>query len=152
MINILWSNYQKGATNSCFLQKAQTGSGANPASYSTCTENKVASHEGDHSSQSIAKVKNWKCTFTRPICLQRMHRNNVTSNFHIRTVHLDIIKVLFIHQLMHKWVVLKNNIKIYVKTAPTCFGAVTPSSGSALFAFAEVTLVKIANYCTLVYD
>jgi len=22
-------------------------------------------------------------------------------NFHIRTVHLDIIKVLFIHQLMH---------------------------------------------------
>ena len=27
---------------------------------------------------------------------------------------------------------LKNNIKIYIKTAPTCFGAVTPSSGSAL--------------------
>ena len=23
------------------------------------------------------------------------------DNFHIRTVHLDIIKVLFIHQLMH---------------------------------------------------
>jgi len=37
---------------------------------------------------------------------------------------------------MHQWVVLKNNmkiyIKIYIKTAPTCFGAVTPSSGSAL--------------------
>ena len=30
--------------------------------------------------------------------------------FHIRTVHLDIIKVLFIHHLIHKWVVLKNNI------------------------------------------
>jgi hypothetical protein len=27
---------------------------------------------------------------------------------------------------------LKNNIKIYIKTAPTCFGAVTPPSGSAL--------------------
>jgi len=27
---------------------------------------------------------------------------------------------------------LKNNIKIYIKTAPTCFGVtVTPSSGSA---------------------
>jgi len=26
----------------------------------------------------------------------------------------------------------KNSIKIYIKTAPTCFGAVTPSSGSAL--------------------
>ena len=27
---------------------------------------------------------------------------------------------------------IKNYIKIYIKTAPTCFGAVTPSSGSAL--------------------
>jgi hypothetical protein len=27
---------------------------------------------------------------------------------------------------------LKNNIKIDIKTAPTCFGAVTPSSGHAL--------------------
>ena len=55
--------------------------------------------------------------------------------FHIRTVqqHLDIIKVLFIHQLMHQWVVLKNSIKIYIKTAPTCFGVtVTPSSENAL--------------------
>ena len=27
---------------------------------------------------------------------------------------------------------LKNNIKIYIKIAPTCLGAVTPSSGSSL--------------------
>jgi len=40
---------------------------------------------------------------------------------------------------------LKNNIKIFIKTAPTCFGAVTPSSGSALFALAKVTVVKIVN-------
>jgi hypothetical protein len=44
---------------------------------------------------------------------------------------------------------LKNNFKIYIKiditTAATCFGAVTPSSGSALFDLAEVTVVKIAN-------
>jgi hypothetical protein len=37
---------------------------------------------------------------------------------------------------MHQWVVLKNNtkiyIKIYIKTAPTYFGAGTPSSRSAL--------------------
>jgi hypothetical protein len=26
----------------------------------------------------------------------------------------------------------KNCIKVYIKAAPTCFGAVTPSSGSAL--------------------
>ena len=55
--------------------------------------------------------------------------------FHVRTIHLDIIKFLFIHLLMHKWIVLKNikiYINIYIKTAPTCFGAVTPSSGRAL--------------------
>jgi len=54
-------------------------------------------------------------------------------------MHLDIIKVLFIRQLMHWWVVLKKNnikiyIKIYIKTAAICFGVkVTSSSGSALF-------------------
>ena len=40
---------------------------------------------------------------------------------------------------------LKNNITIHIKTAPTCFGTVTPSSGSALFVFAKVTVVKIVN-------
>ena len=46
---------------------------------------------------------------------------------------------------MHQWVVLKNNIEIYIKTAPTYFGAVTPSSGSALLVITKVTVVKIAN-------
>ena len=49
-------------------------------------------------------------------------------------------------------IVLKNNIKIYIKTAPTCFGAVTPSSGSALSVLAKVTLAKITNYGTSVCD
>jgi len=44
---------------------------------------------------------------------------------------------------------LKNNIKIYIKiytkTAPACFGAVTPSSRSALFVFTKVTIVKIVH-------
>jgi hypothetical protein len=40
---------------------------------------------------------------------------------------------------------LENNFKIYIKTAPTCFGAVTPLSGSALFVLAKVTVVKIAD-------
>jgi hypothetical protein len=43
---------------------------------------------------------------------------------------------------------LKNNFEIYVKidikTAPTCFGAVTPSSGTAIFVLAKVTVVIIA--------
>jgi len=41
------------------------------------------------------------------------------------------------------------NFKIYIKidieTAPTCFGAVTPSSGSALSVLAKVTVVNIAT-------
>jgi hypothetical protein len=40
---------------------------------------------------------------------------------------------------------IKKNINIYIKKAPTCFGAVTPSSGSALFVLAEVTVVKIVH-------
>ena len=40
---------------------------------------------------------------------------------------------------------LKNNFKIYIKTAPTCFGAVTPSSGRALLVLAEVIVAKIVN-------
>jgi hypothetical protein len=40
---------------------------------------------------------------------------------------------------------LKNNIKMYIKnyikTAPTCFSAVTPSSGGALFVLAKVTVI-----------
>jgi len=47
---------------------------------------------------------------------------------------------------------LKNSIEIYIKTAATCFGAVTPSSGRALLVLAEVTVVKIVNYDTSAYE
>jgi len=57
----------------------------------------------------------------------------------------NYIKVLFIHQLITPVSCLKNNIKIYIKTVPTCFGAVTPSSGSALFVLTKVTFVKIVH-------
>jgi len=57
-------------------------------------------------------------------------------------VHLDVIKV-FYSPTNAQVIVLKNNIKIYIKIAPTCSGAVTPSSGSALFVLAKVTLVKM---------
>jgi hypothetical protein len=47
---------------------------------------------------------------------------------------------------MHYWVVLKNDIKIYIKiyikTTPTCFGAVTPPSRSALIRAYELQLLK----------
>jgi hypothetical protein len=39
-----------------------------------------------------------------------------TFYFHIHIVlHLDIIKVFFIHQLMHKWIVLKTILKFTLK-------------------------------------
>jgi len=41
---------------------------------------------------------------------------------------------------MHKSTALKKFIKIYVKTALTRSGAITPPSGSALFVLAKVTL------------
>jgi len=63
-------------------------------------------------------------------------------------VYLDTIKV-FYSPTDAQVNCLKNEFKIYVKinikTAPTCFGAVTPSSGNALLVLAKVTVVKIAN-------
>jgi hypothetical protein len=63
-------------------------------------------------------------------------------------LHLDIIKV-FYSPTDAQVNCLKNNFKIYIKidikTAPTCFCAVTPSSGRVLFVLAKVTVVKIAN-------
>jgi hypothetical protein len=60
-----------------------------------------------------------------------------------------ILSKFFIHRLMHQRIVLKTILKIYIKTdiktAPTCFGAVTPSSGSALFVLAKVTVAKIVS-------
>ena len=59
-------------------------------------------------------------------------------------MHLDIIKV-FNSPTDAQVNCLKNNSKIDIKIAPTCFGAVTPSSGCALLVLAKVTVVKIAN-------
>ena len=71
--------------------------------------------------------------------------------FHILTVHRDIIKVSY--SSMNEQVnCLKNNIKMYIKTAPTCFGVVIPSSGSALSVLAKVTVVIIANYVSSMCD
>ena len=46
------------------------------------------------------------------------------QNFHSHTVHLDIIKVFYLPtDAQEFW--FKSNIKIYIKTAPTCFGVIT---------------------------
>jgi TRAP-type C4-dicarboxylate transport system permease large subunit len=55
-------------------------------------------------------------------------------------VHLDTIRVIY-SPTDAQANCLKNNIKIYIKTFLTRFGAVTPPSGSALFVLAKVTVV-----------
>jgi hypothetical protein len=69
--------------------------------------------------------------------------------FHIHTAHLDIIKV-FYSPTDAQVNCLKNIFKIYIKinikTAPTCFGAVTPPSRSALLVLlAILTTVTLAS-------
>jgi hypothetical protein len=61
---------------------------------------------------------------------------------HGRTIHLDIIKVFSPTDAQENY--FKRIIKMYIKTAPTC-SVQTPSSGSALFELAKVTVVKIVN-------
>jgi len=57
------------------------------------------------------------------------------QNFHNRTVQLDIIKVYSPTDAQENR--FKRSIKIYTKTAP--------SSGSALFERAKVTVIKTVN-------
>jgi len=44
--------------------------------------------------------------------------------FYSRTVHLEIIKVFYLPTDAQENC-FKKNIKIYIKTVPTCFGAIT---------------------------
>ena len=56
--------------------------------------------------------------------------------FHILSVHHDIIEVFYSPN--DAQVTVLKTIVIYTKIAPTCFDAVTPSSGSALSVLAKV--------------
>jgi len=58
------------------------------------------------------------------VTLKINHRRiNFLVNFHSRTVHLDIIKVLLPTDAQENC--FNRSIKIYIKTAPTCFGVIT---------------------------
>jgi hypothetical protein len=69
------------------------------------------------------------------------HKDN---GLFVKPKHVGVVKV-FYSPTGAQVNYLKNNIEIHIKTTPTCFGAVTPSSGSALFVLAKVTAVKIVN-------
>jgi hypothetical protein len=109
-------------------------------------------------------------------CLKKIRQqssNMWTFFFHIRTVHLDIIKVfysptdakwivlkkfkifilknnfkIFIHQLIHKWIVLKTILKFLLKLTLKQLLQVSvqsPLSGGVLLELAKFTVVKIIN-------
>jgi hypothetical protein len=70
----------------------------------------------EHSIHFVTSRERWRCA-----AAERLHSYVVMDLRTCLTVR-EIVKrcklqnkVLFIHQLMHYWVVLKNNIKIYIK-------------------------------------
>ena len=59
---------------------------------------------------------------------RRLNKRSIFKNithtvFHSRTGHLDIVKVLSPTDAQENY--FKRSIKIYIKTAPTCFGVIT---------------------------
>jgi hypothetical protein len=78
---------------------------------------------------------------------EKMKRREITKtnkyNFHSHTVHLDIIKVFYLPTDAQENC-FKKNIKIYIKQL-LHVSVQSPSSGSALFDFAKVMVVKIIN-------
>jgi hypothetical protein len=85
-----------------------------------------------------------------------MYNNNNNNKGHYATdkAQRGVVIAIFSYQSFFSPIgakvnCLKNNFKIYIKIdmkiAPTYFGTVTPSSGSALLVLAKVTVVKIAN-------
>jgi hypothetical protein len=70
-----------------------------------------------------------------------------SSSPHIHTAHLCTVKI-FIHQLMHKGIVLRTILKFTLQLSLKQLRHISvqsPSSGSALFELAKVTVVKIIN-------
>jgi hypothetical protein len=63
--------------------------------------------------------------------------------FHSLTVHLDISQ-FFIYQLMHKKIALKRILTFTLKQL-LHVSVQSPSSGSALFELAKITVVGIIN-------
>jgi len=64
----------------------------------------------------------WLCLQVNLLVILQLW-NNALLLFHSRTVHLDIIKVLLPSDAQENC--FKTSIKIYIKTAPTCFGVIT---------------------------
>jgi len=114
------------------------------------------SEVGHACAPSVEVTNEWNYTSTSPIyyfmaCID-VYRHNFTfifpklylSQSHISKLKsLDHVCVFFLYSPTDAQVkCLQNNFKLYIKitiyTAPTCFGALTLSSGSAILVFAKV--------------
>jgi hypothetical protein len=89
----------------------------------------------------------WTSGMHHIVELNKLHSFSPTQHslffFHSRAVHLDIIEVIYLPIDVQENC-FKNNIKIYITTAPTCFGASTIIR-ERIFELAEVTVIKIIN-------
>jgi hypothetical protein len=66
-------------------------------------------------------------------------------------VHLDNIKVHY-SPTNAQVIVLKNNIKIYIKIIPTCFGKSHHFQGAHYPCLLKLHFVKTVSYGSSVYD
>jgi len=76
---------------------------------------------------------------SRPWTLECVVTEVILNLHYTATVSKYLISKVIYSPMNEQVNFLKNNIKIYIKIAPTHFGAVTPSSGSSLSVLAKVT-------------
>jgi hypothetical protein len=60
------------------------------------------------------------------------------------------IKIDSIIKVISAMKAIKNDVKIYIKTAPTCFGTVTPSSRSSLSMLGKVSMDNKETYWQII--
>jgi len=71
-------------------------------------------------------------------------------NFHNRTMHLDITEVLLPTDAQENC--FKRSIKIYIKTAPTCFGVITNIRERIIYElclFIQLRTAAFKAYCAI---
>jgi hypothetical protein len=65
----------------------------------------------------------WNTQVIKACCFETQELRNSGAFFHSRASYLNIFKVLMPTDAQENC--FKRNIKIYIKTAPTCFGVIT---------------------------
>jgi len=81
--------------------------------YAQCRQNDLETQVAVGTGGNIKQIFNYKDPQNKQVDL-----HGLFFFFHIHTVHLDIIKVIY-SPTDAQVIVLKNNIKIYIKIAPT---------------------------------